>query len=131
MFFSLFSFGQNIKKHQWENRVILIISDNKNTSEFQNQVQVLKDKSSELIDRKLVIYQIIEKSYSFNFDENWILSSKLYSKFNAKKNPFKIILTGLDGGIKLSQTEILSAKKLFAIIDGMPMRKRELIKNKK
>ena len=41
------------------------------------------------------------------------------------------MLIGLDGGIKLEQIQILSAEKLFAIIDGMPMRKREIRKNNK
>ena len=39
------------------------------------------------------------------------------------------LLIGLDGGIKLRQNSILTKEKLFAIIDGMPMRRRELKKN--
>jgi hypothetical protein len=35
----------------------------------------------------------------------------------------------LDGKIKLEQSTILSTEKLFTIIDGMPIRKRE-IRNK-
>ena len=43
--------------------------------------------------------------------------------------PFEISLIGLDGGIKLSQNEILTAEKLFGIIDQMPMRRIEVENN--
>ena len=42
---------------------------------------------------------------------------------------FEVILIGLDGGEKLRQTKVLETDKLFAIIDGMPMRRSEIIKN--
>ena len=37
-----------------------------------------------------------------------------------------MILIGLDGGVKLRQTEMISLDKLFTLIDGMPMRRREI-----
>lgn len=129
LFFSLITSSQNMKSHQWKNRVLLVISDNKSNVDFANQTQLLKDKSLELIERKLIVYQITKNAYSYNYNQSWILSTKLYRKHNKEKATFKVILIGLDGGIKLKQTSILSEKKLFTIIDGMPMRKQEL-KNK-
>ncbi|MDP5094209.1 MAG: DUF4174 domain-containing protein, partial [Polaribacter sp.] len=54
---------------------------------------------------------------------------ELFLKYNPKNTPFKVMLIGLDGGIKLAQSTVLSKEKLFAIIDGMPMRKREIRNN--
>ena len=39
---------------------------------------------------------------------------------------FEVVLIGLDGGIKLRQTKLVSLDKLFTLIDGMPMRRNEL-----
>lgn len=47
-----------------------------------------------------------------------------------KKSDFRVLLIGLDGGKKLDQTKMLSVKKLFNIIDSMPMRQAEIQKNK-
>ena len=131
MLFSIIAFGQNIKKHEWKNRVLLIISDDKNDLKYRNQLKVLKKDKTELLDRKLVIYEVSKNEYNLNFEEKSIQSSKLFHQFNKENTPFLAILIGLDGGIKLEQDSLLSTEKLFAIIDGMPMRKRELRKNKK
>jgi hypothetical protein len=45
------------------------------------------------------------------------------------KSGFQVLLIGLDGGVKMDQSEIISCKKLFGTIDSMPMRKAEMIKN--
>ncbi len=41
---------------------------------------------------------------------------------------FKIVLTGKDGGEKYSSEKILTLAKLYALIDAMPMRKAEILK---
>jgi len=53
----------------------------------------------------------------------------MHKKYKIPKNQFTIILIGLDGGEKLRQTKPLDTTTLFAIIDGMPMRRQELKKN--
>ena len=118
--------GQNLKKHQWENRVLLIISSQEDSKKVTQQIQLLKGKCQDLRERKLVIYTVHEEFYKFNFQSTKIESKKTYENFNKDKSPFKVFLLGLDGGIKLTQKEVLSTEKLFTLIDGMPMRQYEL-----
>ena len=61
---------------------------------------------------------------------HWISSKQWYIEFKKTKKPIEIILIGLDGGVKLHQTKLLNLEKLFTLIDGMPMRKAEIKKNK-
>lgn len=129
VFSSFFSFGQNMGNHLWKHRVLLIYSVDEKSKEFENQLTILREHKEKLLDRKIVVYRFTEKRYSFNFENKWKNSEILYSKFNPKNEPFRVILIGLDGEIKLEQPTILSTEKLFAIIDGMPIRKRE-IRNK-
>lgn len=120
------SISQNIKKDLGKHRILIISTNDKNNADFINQIELLKNKSIEFEERKLKVFQALPNFIKSDFDENWSPSKDLYQKFNTEKAAFKIVLIGLDRGIKVSQTAILSVEKLFTIIDGMPMRKREL-----
>lgn len=129
MLFSQFSFGQSMEKHQWENRLLLIFTEDKKSANYQKQITILENKIDELNERKLIVYSFTKNTFSLNFDTNWKKSVDLFSKFNPKKATFKVWLIGLDGGIKLEQQDILSVEKLISLIDGMPMRKLEIKNN--
>ena len=126
-------YAQDLKSHQWNERILLVISNDENESLFQEQILTLKQKLNELENRKLVVFQITAKGYKTGFSpkDNWIDDPSLFNKFNATKGPFKIVLIGLDGGVKLEQYELLSVEKLFNTIDSMPMRRAELSTTKK
>ena len=119
--------SQNIIAHQWENRVLLVLTDNADTSTFLNQIKELQENENGLKDRKLIVYQIKEDTFSIGLkNEKWQNSLKLYKTYKSTNSPFEVVLIGLDGGIKLRQNYILTCKKLFKTIDVMPMRKSEL-----
>ena len=42
---------------------------------------------------------------------------------------FEILLVGKDGGVKLRSPAPVSTRDLFALIDAMPMRQREMREN--
>jgi hypothetical protein len=51
----------------------------------------------------------------------------LYKKYKVdKQTDFTLILVGKDGSEKLRTYNLLTAKKLFALIDAMPMRRDEM-----
>ena len=123
-------YAQDLSKHQWKDRLILIIAS-KNNQKFQQQHKELQKEREGLKERKLVIYQILPEKYKTGFKEkNWKKYAELFEAYNGKKSDFRVLLIGLDGGKKLDQTKMLSVKKLFNIIDSMPMRQAEIQKNK-
>lgn len=123
---------QQLKKHRWENRVLLIISENESSDLVKLQLELLNN-PNELKERKLIIYRIHPKKYGLAdaTKTNWIKGSKLYNVHNSKKSKFKVVLIGLDGDIKLEQSKILNSEKLFSTIDRMPIRQRKLKDNRK
>ncbi|MDG1728844.1 MAG: DUF4174 domain-containing protein [Algibacter sp.] len=124
--------SQNIASHQWKNRVLLIITDDSDSITFQNQIKTLQTHENGLTDRKLIVYQIKKHSYTTGLkDEEWKDSSKLYKIFKTANTPFEVILIGLDGGIKLRQSDLLTCEALFSTIDVMPMRKEALKRKNK
>ncbi|MFD2564846.1 DUF4174 domain-containing protein [Aquimarina rubra] len=126
------SFSQNINKHQWKDRLLLVISDSYQNSKFIKQLQEFEKHKELLKERKLIIYQITPSSYREGLGKNESTkSNSFYKKHNSSKKDFKIILIGLDGGIKMESFDFVSANKIFNQIDQMPMRIQELkTKNK-
>lgn len=123
--------AQDLQKYKWENRLVLIFAENENQEVYQNQLKELKSSKEGLTDRKILIYHILPEKFKIGLtlETNWEKSNKLFDNIINDDTQFKVVLIGLDGGIKLQQNELLSTEKLFVTIDKMPMRRIE-IKNK-
>jgi hypothetical protein len=124
--------AQDLDSHQWENRILIVKTSDENSEDFQKQMKLFKDNKEGLIDRKLVLYKIIDDKYHFidyahlNLTKSGTLSEHFKSKYFHNQSEFKVILLGLDGGVKVQQTKVLSIDKLFRTIDAMPMRRSEI-----
>ncbi|MFD2915624.1 DUF4174 domain-containing protein [Psychroserpens luteus] len=129
--FNLYMKAQDLSKHQWKNRVLLIITENIEDQEFKNQIKKLQNNQKGLQNRKLIIYQMTPTHFKLGISEEneWIKRPELYNNLKSNDKTFEVILVGLDGGEKLRQNSVLTTDKLFSLIDGMPMRRAE-IKNK-
>lgn len=123
--------AQDLSGHQWKNRLILVLTNDTTDTDYQNQLKIFQTAIEDMKERKLVIYHITPTQYCIeNDNKKWHNSSKLYTNYKQTNTPFEVILIGLDGRIKLTQNDILTTDKLFAIIDAMPMRKAELRRKK-
>lgn len=123
--------AQNIDSYQWKNRILLVLTDDIDNSIFKNQIEELKRYEDGLKERKLIVYQIHNKAYKLGLAENsnWQQSTQKYKTQKKTKSAFEVLLIGLDGGVKLRKTDLISCEALFRIIDVMPMRKNELNNN--
>ncbi|MEO9894421.1 DUF4174 domain-containing protein [Aurantibacter sp.] len=137
MCFSILNLAaQDLQKHIWENRILIIKTDDENSKIYKEQLNEFKNSIQDQIERKFVLYQVIGDSFVFrNYKNSALNSSGLVTEeftktMLRKNNNFEIILLGLDGGIKLRQTRLLKKNRLYEIVDSMPMRSAE-IKNKK
>jgi len=124
--------GQNLEQHEWKDRILIINAESEASKTYQNQIEELRNSSSALKERKLVIYQVIGNKYELvDFDTKEIkaggkISDNMGDDILTDKVPFEIILIGLDGGIKLRKADIIRKEELFNLIDSMPMRSSEL-----
>ncbi len=131
LFSALVGFAQDLSKHQWENRLILLITDDENNSTFQAQLAEFRKDLTGLDERKLIIYQVMPGAYRTGLDgNNKKTSARLYQDYKKTDSGFEVILLGLDGGIKLQQNKLLPLEKLYATIEAMPMRLREMERKK-
>lgn len=121
------SYNQNLRKHVWKDRVLIIESENAQNELYRQQIKALKNDAKGLEERKFVLYSYFNNGYSLGFSE--VIKPYTTKQKVEEKTDFSITLIGLDGGKKLQQKSVLTKEKLFAIIDGMPMRRQELKKN--
>lgn len=124
--------SQSLSDYQWKNRVLIIKHDGVSIELFRQQELELEGETDELRERKMLLVFYNDGVYTFkNYvkDEEHILQDGKVVKLDfqwKEEEPFEVVLIGLDGGVKLRKESPLSKEDLYAIIDGMPMRRAEL-----
>lgn len=125
--------AQDLAAHHWQDRLLLIVADAADHPALRQQLAELQKEKEGLDERKLVIYQVLPGKYRVGLDDEgpWQISGKMYNRFQEAGASFSVLLIGLDGGTKLGRGALLSCEELFAVIDGMPMRRAEMRKKSK
>jgi hypothetical protein len=120
--------GKDLSKHHWENRLILLLTDDLEDENFTNQLKELESGLKDLEERKVLVYQVFQHKMKLGLDKdaNWTAATNMYKKYNKKDSPFELYLIGLDGKIKLEDHTCISIDKILDLIDSMPMRKSEI-----
>jgi hypothetical protein len=113
---------------RWKNRILVLFSPSESEASFQSQKQGLASSAEAVLDRDLMILEIIEQGQSRA--GNRLLSEKsvqgIRKRLGVETGSFQVLLIGKDGGIKLRSSEPVSAKDIFGLIDSMPMRRQEI-----
>lgn len=123
--------AQDLKRHKWKQRILVVYTDSESNEKFSKQVEELQSNLQGLHDRKLLVYQVIKDQVKTGLDSEGERTpiAVFSNEYAPHKEAFEIQLIGLDGGLKLRQHEVLSLVKLFETIDQMPMRRREMREN--
>ncbi|MBC7923794.1 MAG: DUF4174 domain-containing protein [Ferruginibacter sp.] len=116
--------SETLKASRWEERVLLLCASTSRQADFVKQKELLLKEENSLRERDTrtidVLYDRLSPAdQSFLRDELGISAAD-----------FTVVLIGKDGGVKLRQPTPLTTQLLFSTIDAMPMRQREMRKNK-
>jgi len=102
-----------------DKRQLLLFTQNKDTGLAEKQLAIWTEAQAEMQERDLIITVITGNEL-------------LYKKYKVdSQTDFTVILLGKDGIEKLRTQNLLTANKLFALIDAMPMRRQEMRKKEK
>lgn len=102
-----------------DKRQLLLFTQNKDTGLAEKQLAIWTEAQAEMQERDLTITVITGNEL-------------LYKKYKVdSQTVFTVILLGKDGIEKLRTQNLLTANKLFALIDAMPMRRQEMRKKEK
>jgi hypothetical protein len=55
---------------------------------------------------------------------------EVYNDTDTKRTFSGVVLIGKDGGVKLRNDYVVAPQKILDLIDGMPMRRAEIMKNR-
>ena len=110
--------AKQISKFNWEKRLLVVSYQKEDDQIFIKTKNFISEKKCQIEDRNLEII----------FYENF--KNKDYLKPEFINNKFGIWLIGYDGMIKYYSSDEKIFLKLFDLIDSMPMRKNEMIKDK-
>jgi hypothetical protein len=111
---------------RWKSRVLLVFPSQ--TEHTSNRWDMTDSLLGEIADRELIFFvfgDTLISNSSFRFEEDY--EKKLRSRYALGSRELCWILLGKDGGSKLKKEgSAPDWKLLFATIDAMPMRQREM-----
>ncbi len=119
--------SQSLKDFLWEKRVLILVSTEEGSSEFEKQKETLATKDEELQERDLILILLKEDSLeSPNSDRLQLNSTELRNELNIAPTFEGVILIGKDGGVKMREEFYVKPERIFDLIDSMPMRRAEM-----
>lgn len=104
----------------WKNRIVLVYAPSVESDAFQEQMRQFEDQQAEFDDRDLVVIECLPAQLS-RADQSYLIR-----QFQSNPSNFGVWLIGKDGSVKLQSEEPVETKKLFGLIDSMPMRQAEI-----
>lgn len=116
-----------IEKHKWDKRVLVINARSASSVGYKRQEELFNKGKLGMKERDLVIYKLYPDHWigpDGNLSQEEALSIR--EVYQIPKDTFMVLLIGKDGSIKMKTDDLVSARDIFALIDQMPMRRREM-----
>lgn len=113
---------------RWDYRPLLVFTPSATDARLSRQTTWLAEAVDGLAERKLAVY-IVEPGRvftTFGAPAPDADATSLRRRFRIPDDTFRVVLVGLDGGQKFERDAPVETEQLFQVIDGMPMRQREL-----
>lgn len=114
--------------YRWERRPLLVFAPTDTDPRLVETLSRVEASRCDFVSRDMVLGQVVTEGTSM-LDGHVIdaeESPRLADRFGIDGNDFAVLLIGKDGGEKLRVTDIPDLRTIYAVIDGMPMRSREM-----
>ena len=112
--------GNPLSQHLWSHRPLLIFAAGEGDPALRDMKRALAQRRCDVAERDMVIVEILAEGPDSDDAE------ALRRRFDVAEDDFHVVLVGKDGGEKLRAGAPPALDDLFALIDGMPMRRREM-----
>jgi hypothetical protein len=118
----------DLGQYRWKNRLLLLFSPSPEVSAYQSLNQELIRTPDGVTDRDLLVFRVLEQGQSIMGTQEISPqgAENLRRRFGVSRGAFTVVLVGKDGGVKLERSGPVSLSAIFALIDSMPMRQREM-----
>jgi hypothetical protein len=117
-----------LREYQWKRRVLIVSAPTDSDEDLVKQQEALLSSAAEFAERDLLLVTLVDGSVSTAGDRQLgaaeIASTR--AALGIETGAFALRLIGKDGSIKLSRATAVPMEKIYALIDSMPMRQREM-----
>lgn len=117
-----------LSDYRWERRPLLLFAPTEGDPRLVETLSRIEASRCDFVDRDMVIGLVVTEGNS-TLDGQAIdaeESRRLAEQYGIGDNAFSVVLIGKDGGEKLRINEVPDLRAIYAVVDGMPMRIREM-----
>ena len=117
-----------LSDYVWQSRPLLVFAPTNSDPRLVDTVRRIEATRCEFADRDMVLGRIVADGTG-TLDGHLVdatQAQRLSSEFGIGANGFSVVLIGKDGGEKLRVNDVPDMKAIYAVIDSMPMRGREM-----
>lgn len=119
--------GDALDGFRWRNRVVVVFANSHDDEAMNRQQRVLRNARADLLDRDVVVITAGDDRVEIDGVRSEAPNAeRLRRVHGVPPGSFQVLLIGKDGGVKLRAAEPIAIDELFALIDAMPMRRREI-----
>lgn len=116
---------QSLQSQTWKTRVLVIFAG-ADDGIAARQKDILLDDRAGLSERDMLVLEVTGKNVEvLHGQASGLDAEALKRDLISDDFGFRVVLVGKDGTVKLSERQPVSRSALYALIDGMPMRRRE------
>jgi hypothetical protein len=118
----------DLSRYRWQNRLLLFFAPSRQDAAYQQQLAHFRGEEGELNERDLVSVHLFDREPGQVGDAaiDSEQTTALYRAFDIAPEQFTLLLVGKDGTVKARYTEPTEPSGIYALIDSMPMRRREM-----
>jgi hypothetical protein len=117
-----------LSDYLWQRRPLLLFAPTDSDQRLVETMRRIEASRCDFADRDMVLGRIVAEGTS-TLDGDVVgidQAQQLLSEFGIGTNSFGVVLIGKDGGKKLRVNDVPDLQAIYAVIDGMPMRGREV-----
>ncbi|MCW1957350.1 MAG: DUF4174 domain-containing protein [Mycobacterium sp.] len=117
-----------LSDYLWQSRPLLVFAPTDSDPRFVDTMRRIEASRCDFADRDMVLGRIVTEGTS-TLDGQAVgttQAQRLQSEFGIDANGFSVVLIGKDGGEKWRVNTVPNLATIYAVIDGMPMRGREM-----
>lgn len=117
-----------LSDYLWQRRPLLVFAPTDNDPRLEETLSRIEATRCDFADRDMVLGRILTEGTS-TLDGHVVdanQAQRLMSQFGVGADSFSVVLIGKDGGEKLRVNDVPNLQTIYAVIDGMPMRAREM-----
>lgn len=112
--------------YAWSARPFLVFADASEDADLVRQRAQLASHAEALAERVVPVIVVADGRVEIDGAPAPLDAERLRRWYDAPRGRFRVLLIGKDTGVKLDSPRPVSSDALFALIDAMPMRRREM-----